>query len=259
MIDIIRHKQVSLNDLQEGEYVINEFAGQVKGVLKLNNKLHTTIFNEESNKAPLKSEQNNIVINDGISDRVIIGDIGKTKDGKLYGIKVSTPGYDARFANKQNLLLDTSTSVQNVQMIFIHNFVDDIGTGKHYLPWGDQSETTSPTTTASITGFLSPYNMTLKKIQFRSDLVNQQADITFKVERVDSGDNTADEIASAEFDSTIAADTLHELNRSDFNNTPKVDASSMAAISIQADTDFNLAGVGATIFITSVWDVDVVL
>ena len=71
MIDIIRHKQVSLNDLQEGEYVINEFGGKIKGVLKLNGKLHNTIFNEESNKAPLKSEQNHIVINDGINKQII--------------------------------------------------------------------------------------------------------------------------------------------------------------------------------------------
>lgn len=108
MIDIIRHKQVSLNDLQEGEYVINEFGGKIKGVLKLNGKLHNTIFNEESNKAPLKSEQNNIVINDGVNDRVIIGDIGKTKDGSLYGMKVSKPGSNARFASENKLLINTA-------------------------------------------------------------------------------------------------------------------------------------------------------
>ena len=183
----------------------------------------------------------------------------RKEKGRLW---VSYMDTDNNYAVNKNLSIGGNLNVKgsitgNYYVMFIHNFVDDIGTGKHYLPWGDQSETTSPTTTASITGFLSPYNMTLKKIQFRSDLVNQQADITFKVERVDSGDNTADEIASAEFDSTIAADTLHELNRSDFNNTPKVDAGSMAAISIQADTDFNLAGVGATIFITSVWEVEI--
>jgi hypothetical protein len=127
MIDIIRHKQVSLNDLQEGEYVINEFAGQIKGVLKLNNKLHSTIFNEESNKAPLKSEQNNIVINDGISDRVIIGDIGKTKDGNLYGMKVSAPGHDARFASNSNLLVNTANKAYELDRLgsFYHKIYDD--------------------------------------------------------------------------------------------------------------------------------------
>lgn len=108
MLDIIRHKQVSLNDLQEGEYVINEFAGQIKGVLRLNGKLHNSIFNEESNKASLKSEQNDIVINDGVNDRVIIGDIGKTKDGSLYGMKVSKVGSNARFASENKLLINTA-------------------------------------------------------------------------------------------------------------------------------------------------------
>tara|TARA_R110002051_G_scaffold189587_1_gene258789 strand:- start:95 stop:880 length:786 start_codon:yes stop_codon:yes gene_type:complete len=107
MPDIIRHKKVSLNDLQEGEYVINEFGGQIKGVLKLNGRLHNSIFEQESNKAPLKSESN-IVINDGISDRVIIGDIGQTKDGTVFGMKVSSPGSDARYATKDKLVVDST-------------------------------------------------------------------------------------------------------------------------------------------------------
>ena len=142
--------------------------------------------------------------------------------------------------------------------MFCHNFVDDIGTAKHYLPWGDHTEQSSPVSTTSATGFLAPYNMTLKKIQFRSDIINQQADITFKVERVDN-DNTADEIASAEFEDEIASDTLYELNRSDFNVNPKVVANSMAALSITADADFNLSGISKAIFVTSVWEVEIIL
>ena len=135
MPDIIRHKKVSLNDLQEGDYVINEFGGQIKGVLKLNGKLHSSVFEQESNKSPLKSEQNDIVINDGMSDRVIIGDIGKTRDGKLFGIKVSTPGHNARFAPKTNLLLDSSTSIDFSYKIIAHNMTDEIDTSEVFLPW----------------------------------------------------------------------------------------------------------------------------
>jgi len=106
--EIIRNKKVSIHDLREGEYVINEFAGQIKGVLKLNGRLHSTIFNEQTNKAPLKSEKNDIVINDGMHDRVVIGDIGKTKDGNLFGMKISKPGYNARFAPENKLLINTA-------------------------------------------------------------------------------------------------------------------------------------------------------
>ena len=87
-------------------------------------------------------------------------------------------------------------------IMFCHNFSDDIGTTEHYLPWSDANEGTGITSGAYV-GFLTPYNMTLKKIQFRIDTISQQGDITFKIKRVDSGDNTVDEIASAEFDTTI--------------------------------------------------------
>ena len=258
--DIIKHKKVSLNDMKEGEYVINEFRGEIKGVLKLNGKLHTTLFFEQTNKAPLKSESN-VVINDGMSDRIIIGDIGKTKDGALYGMKVSTPGHDARFANKQNLLLDTSTSVQNVQMMFCHNFADDMGTTTHYLAWADTSESTSGPhgSGTHMVGFLTPYKMTLKKILWRNDIVSQQADFTFKVYRVDSGDNTTDTVATAEYDATIYADTTQELNRSDFDNIPEVSANTIAALSIHTDADIDQGGMGYKHYVTSLWDVEVVL
>ncbi len=185
--------------------------------------------------------------------------IRKKKYGRIYKSYMSSNGNQVV---DKNLTVGGNLNVKghivgSQYMMFVHNFVDDIGNSKHYLPWGDQTETTSPTATASITGFLSPYNMTLKKIQFRSDIVNAEVDITFKVERVDSGDNTVDEIASATLTDVDTADTMHQLKRSDFNNTPKVDAGSMAAISIQADTDFNFGGVSATIFITSVWEIEI--
>ena len=185
----------------------------------------------------------------------------RKEKGRLW---VSYMDTDNNYAVNKNLSIGGNLNVKgsitgNYHVMFCHNFVDDIGTAKHYLPWGDHTEQSSPVSTTSATGFLAPYNMTLKKIQFRSDIINQQADITFKIERVDSGDVTVDEVASAEFDATIAADTLHELNRSDFNNSPVIIAGSMATMSIQADTDFNLGGVSATIFITSVWEVDIVI
>jgi len=125
--NIIKHKKVSVSDLHEGEYVINEFAGEVKGVLKLNGRLHTTLFSEQTNKAPLKSESN-IVINDGMSDRVIIGDIGRTKDGKLYGMRVSKPGHDARFAPENKLLINTA---KNFLWPAFRVYIDD------YQTWAD--------------------------------------------------------------------------------------------------------------------------
>ena len=259
MIDIIRHKQVSLNDLQEGEYVINEFAGQIKGVLKLNNKLHNTIFNEESNKAPLKSEQNNIVINDGISDRVIIGDIGKTKDGKLYGIKVSAPGYDARFAPKTNLLLDSSTSIDFSYKIIAHNFKDDIGTSEVFIPWFGITEDSNLEGQSS--SFLVPYSMTLKKIMFRPSSVpqNASANLTVRLKKMDDGDTTVDTVATATYSPTLVEDTFLVVNKSDFDNTPKFEIGDNCGISVQSASDYTSGTSDIQWKITSVWETEVVL
>ena len=105
--DIIRGRKASVTDMQEGEYVINEFSGKVQGLLKLNGRLHATDFIAESNTADLKSN-NELVVSDGVNDRVVIGDIGRTKDGTVFGIKVSSPGSDARHAAKDKLVVDST-------------------------------------------------------------------------------------------------------------------------------------------------------
>jgi len=255
MIDIIRHKQVSLNDLQEGEYVINEFGGKIKGVLKLNGKLHNTIFNEESNKAPLKSEQNDIVINDGISNRVIIGDIGKTKDGTLYGMKVSTPGHDARFAPKENLLVNTAESISINYKVFIHNFADNMDTSKIYLPWTTTSE--GGDMNASQRSLLTPFKMTLNKLYFRPETLSDgTANFTFGLDKQDDGDTTVDSIATFTYEPTLSSNTMITVSKSDFNNTPTIEAGKKAGLFVQANPD---PSDSIDWYVTSVWQVEVVL
>ena len=255
MPDIIRHKKVSLNDLQEGEYVINEFGGQIKGVLKLNGKLHSSVFEQESNKSPLKSEQNDIVINDGMSDRVIIGDIGKTRDGKLFGIKVSTPGHNARFAPKTNLLLDSSTSIDFSYKIIAHNMTDEIDTSEVFLPWFGITEAADLTGVSS--SFLAPYSMTLKKIMFRpSAITTGSHNLVVRLKKMDDKDTTVDTVASATYGPALSADTYLVVEKSDFNGIPKFEIGDNCGIFIQAADDY---GGEIQWKITSVWEVEVVL
>tara|TARA_Y100001973_G_C5204662_1_gene340562 strand:- start:786 stop:1556 length:771 start_codon:yes stop_codon:yes gene_type:complete len=256
MIDIIRHKQVSLNDLQEGEYVINEFGGQVKGVLKLNGKLHSSIFNEQSNKAPLKSEKNDIVINDGISDRVIIGDIGKTKDGKLYGMKVSTPGHNARFAPKENLLVNTSESISIRYRFIVHNFSDDLNTTKTYMPWFNNSIEGTDMNHSS-RSLLTPYKMTLYKLYMRPETLSDgTANFAFGLDKQDDGDTTVDSVSTFTYTPTLSSDTMITVNKSDWNNTPTVEAGKKIGLYVQPSAD---SSGSIDWFITSVWQVEVVL
>ena len=256
MPDIIRHKKVSLNDLQEGEYVINEFGGQIKGVLKLNGKLHSSVFEQESNKSPLKSEQNDIVINDGMSDRVIIGDIGKTRDGKLFGIKVSTPGHNARFAPKTNLLLDSSTSIDFSYKIIAHNMTDEIDTSEVFLPWFGITEAADLTGVSS--SFLAPYSMTLKKIMFRPSAIstNPGSDLVVRLKKMDDKDTTVDTVASATYGPALSADTYLVVEKSDFNGNPKFEIGDNCGISIQAADDY---GGEIQWKITSVWAVEITI
>jgi hypothetical protein len=184
--------------------------------------------------------------------------IYRKKFGRLWKSYMSSDGneiVDKNLSVGGNL--NVRGNIYGKQLVmFCHNFADDIGTTEHYLPWSDAQEGTGITSGAYV-GFLTPYSMTLKKIQFRIDTISQQGDITFKIKRVDSGDNTADEIASAEFDATIEADTMYELNRSDFNNNPKVVADSMAVITIHSDEDIDEGGLGHSFYITSVWEVEI--
>jgi len=186
--------------------------------------------------------------------------IRKKKYGRIYKSYMSSNGN--QIVDK-NLTVGGNLNVKghvvgSQYIMFCHNFVDDIGTTEHTLPWADSSENTGHTS-GVITGFLTPYNMTLKKIIFRIDVISQQADITFKVKRVNSGDNTTDTIATAEYDATIADDTKFELNRTDFDNNPIVVKDSLAIITIQTDADIDQGSVSDGFFITSVWEVEIVL
>ena len=258
--DIIRGRKVSVTDMQEGEYVINEFAGKVQGLLKLNGRLHATDFIAESNAADLKSS-NELVINDGISDRVIIGDIGITKDGTVFGIKVSSPGHDARFAPKTNLLLDSSTSIDFSYKFICHNFQDEIDTSEVFLPWFGITESSAMTSVS--TSFLVPYSMTLRKLMMRPTTITGGAnDLTLRLKKMDNGDTTVDTVATALWDVSdsafddLASGTLISFEKSHFDNNPKFEIGDKAALSIQAAGDHG----GSIVWtVTSIWEVEVVL
>ena len=209
----------------------------------------------------------NLSINSMSDGQVSIGkstnellSIRKKKYGRIYKSYMSSNGNQVV---DKNLTVGGNLNVKghivgNQYMMFCHNFADDIGTTEHVIPWSDSNESTGITGSIA-TGFLTPYKMTLKKIQFRIETISQQGDIFFKIKKIDDGDTTQDEIASAEFDSTITAKTIHELNRSDFNNIPVVPANNMAIITITADTDIDQGGIASAFFITSVWEVEIVL
>ena len=138
----------------------------------------------------------------------------------------------------------------------MHNFQDDISTVKHYIPWWGTTESSGMDDHR--VGFVTPFRMTLHKIIIRCDNITGSDDITIRVEKQDN-DNTEDVVATAVYDvsssGAIASDTNFELNKSDFDNAPTIDAGKLCCLSIQATSD--ITGTDQDFYISSVWRVEV--
>lgn len=143
--------------------------------------------------------------------------------------------------------------------VFVHNFLDSASdiTTKHYLPWGDAGESTAMTVSSS--AFVAPFKMTLHKILMRFASITSSDDVIITVEKSDDGDQVEDIIATATYDvssvGAIAANTKFELNTSDFDNMPVVDAGLLCGIGIEFNS--NLGGSYNSYWITSVWRIEV--
>ena len=146
--------------------------------------------------------------------------------------------------------------------VFMHNFADDIGTSKHYIPWfaTDAFEAEESTMDDHSAGFLTPFKMTLHRILIRTDNLTASADVTVTVEKQDDGNQTEDVIATAVYDvSSVGAlvnNTTFKLNESDFDNAPTVEAEKVCGLSIQA-TGGDIVGSESDWWISSLWRVEV--
>ena len=176
--------------------------------------------------------------------------------GKLWKSYMSSDG---------NLIVDRTLKTQNLQYsnkfidhrVFIHNFADDLDATKHYLPWSSAKEST--TLLQDSNGFLTPYKMTCQKILFRTPAIDTAAtDIVFSIEKVDSGDVTTDAICTYDATAAWASNTNFTINKSDWSATPEVGAGDVVAIGIQADNT-NIVTSSKSFFITSVWEVEVLI
>ncbi len=141
---------------------------------------------------------------------------------------------------------------------FQHSFQDDIGTDKHYFPWGAHEENTNM---RYFDAYLPPFKMTFHKILVRPVSVTANADFTFTIDFVKDGDTAINELGSYTHRNVLSTDDrkYFVVNGSDFLiNSPydslTVDIGQKTGISIQANTDPS----GTTYWLaTSVWKVEV--
>ena len=162
-----------------------------------------------------------------------------------------------------NEYVDKTITVNNLKYkrkftdyrFIVHNFNDDIGTSKVYMPWYGLLEQIGMNT--SPTGFLAPFKMTLHKMYIRPEtLTGLTSDLTLRLEKQDDGDTTVDSVASYTYTSTLSSHTLITINSSDWSSSPTIDAGDKAGLSIQASIDPSGA---IDWYITSVWKVEIII
>ena len=152
--------------------------------------------------------------------------------------------------------LDVKGHILGIQYHFIiHNFTDNLNTDKHYLPWSTSSEGSDMNSAQR--SLLTPFKMTLNKLYFRPEtLTDGTANFTFGLDKQDDGDATVDSIATFPYEATLSSDTMITVNKSDWNNTPTIEAGKKAGLFVQASSDPDASG-AIDYYVTSVWEVEI--
>tara|TARA_R100000742_G_C4277930_1_gene100232 strand:- start:502 stop:1185 length:684 start_codon:yes stop_codon:yes gene_type:complete len=168
--------------------------------------------------------------------------------------------WSSSMTNNGNMIVDKKLTTNRLEYensfvhytTYIHNFEEDIGTSKYYLPWTGSAERDDMDFATS--GFVSPFKMTLKKIIIRCDNLDASDDVRIRLETQDD-DATEDIVATATYDvsevGAVSSYNNFELHTSDFDNSPTVSSGKKTGLSIQASS--NITTATAYFWITSIW------
>ena len=178
----------------------------------------------------------------------------RKKYGKLWKMYMSSDGNQYVDGTLRTNTLEYTHKFIDYRF-FLHNFNRDIGTSEFFLPWvGPTEETDMDDARRS---FLVPFNMTLNTILIRPEtLSDTTADIRIKVKK--QGNNlTVGTVATATYETDdLASNTYFKLNKSDFDNTPTVEAGEKVGLTILSGADPSGT---IDLYITSVLRVEVVI
>ena len=206
---------------------------------------------------------------DGFSNKNIPeGDLKFTKDKTNLVLNKKHKGllWQSKFYKDGNQIVDKNLAVKGninvkghilgIQYHFIiHNFTDNLNTNKHYLPWSTSSEGSDMNSAQR--SLLTPFKMTLNKLYFRPETLDDgTANFTFGLDKQDDGDATVDSIATFPYEATLSSDTMITVNKSDWNNTPTIEAGKKAGLFVQASSDPDASG-AIDYYVTSVWEVEI--
>ena len=140
--------------------------------------------------------------------------------------------------------------------VFTHNFNANLDTNEIFLPWTDDSDLAG---IRNQTGFLSPFKMICHKILIKIPVIqDNNDDITFKIKKMDDGDETVDEVCSFTYDTATVDNTVIIINQTDWNNSPVIESNDVAIITLSA-SDSGITTSAKEFFVTSVWKTEVTI
>jgi len=184
-------------------------------------------------------------IKDSYKDLLQIGNSNAGVDGTLRNVEDGEGTSSPLMLSQTQIKSSSNTAVQSGVVSFVHNFVDDLGTGNHYLPWSDEIE-------SSLAGgryyFAMPYSsILLNRFVIRFRAMNTASTMTLQLGTVDDGQAVTSTnfsvIATASFSQDATDNKSYILNHSAFNVLPEITQTAttgngkLVAMRLQSDID----------------------
>jgi len=163
-------------------------------------------------------------IKDSYKDLLQIGNSNAGIDGTARNVEDGEGTSSPLMLSSSEIKSSSNTAFQSGLVSFAHNFVDDLGTGNHYLPWSDEIEST---TAGGRYYFAMPYSsMTLNRFMIRFRAMNTGSTMTLQLGTVNDGQAVTSTnfsvIATATFSQDATDNKSYIVNHGDFNVSPEV-------------------------------------
>ena len=180
---------------------------------------------------------------------------GITSTGNITGATIDATKLTGDLPAISGSNLTGVQSARYAHSFWSHNFVDEINTGEIRMPWADTTEASSSTGRQA---FLAPYDMTFVAWNYRYEGIANSHDLTFRIYKLDQGDQTDDLMGEHTFFVTSSNDhETFQVIASDIvwpvGPPIIIDAGDLIVMTIEAMVD---PGSSTDHFMTSHWIMD---
>ena len=216
------------------------------------------VLNTKQNNNELKNNVSISTMRDGQVS------ISQERGKPLYiAVKKNNRLHKTYLSSDGNQIVDKKLTVSELEVtksyndyrIIVHNFQDDIGNTKIYVPWFNNSIEGTDMNHSS-RSFLAPYDMILHKLIMRPETLSSGTpNFTFGLDKQDNESTTVNSVATFTYEPTLASNTMITVKRNDgWSALPKINAGEKVGLSIQAASDTSSS---IDWFITTVWEIKI--